>query len=147
MLSIIQWLTLYFYISCNLALIFSFPPWCYQSRRVTLVWRKVESFELYDSRDNAKEFDDNQRNFQFCFNRLQKDVPIDFHTRKVYKAYYINIVIKSINNLYLKPKEKTGYTCLTCILTLINSFLIALVVWMNSKITIRIFEIWFIFCL
>ena len=111
------------YISCNLAHIFSFPPWCYQSRHVTLVWRKVERFGLYNSRVNAKEFDDNQRNFQFCFNGLQKDRPIDFHTRKVYKSYYINIIIESINNSYLKPKEKTGYTCVISILTLTNSFL------------------------
>ena len=54
----------------------------------------MESFELYDSRDNAKEFDDNQRNFQFCFNGLQNDIPIYFYTRKVYKSYYINIIIK-----------------------------------------------------
>lgn len=34
----------------------------------------------------------------------------------------------SINNSYLKPNEKTGYTCVICMLTLISSFLIALVV-------------------
>ena len=119
-LSIVQRLTVYF---MQFGPYFSFPPWCYQSRHVTLVWRKVERFGLYNSRDNAKEFDDNQRNFQFCFNGLQKDRPIDFHTRKVYKSYYINIIIESINNSYLKPKEKTGYTCVICILTLTNSFL------------------------
>ena len=96
---IIFW-SLSFHVIWNIYL-FSFPPWCYQSRHVTLVWRKVESFELYNSRDNAKEFDDNQRNFQFCFNGLQKDRPIDFHTRKVYKSYYINIIIKQKRRLVI----------------------------------------------